>query len=177
MASHGSVLNTFSDFLIYDERKGRILHSRYLNTAQHYEVWRFQFNRLRPDLPDSMTACNTYLLKLARSIIGQLRTEQFTRHKSHAIMLRSEFADPRNIELYERTLDFMSPHFGGIVTTKVYGWQDQLKTADYAKQVIQKVHRYGMFNASGSYATKEQKMQFEEKLYQFFCKKLGVEST
>jgi hypothetical protein len=176
MAGFGSVLNTFSDFLIYDERKGRVLHSRHLNDAQHYEVWRFQFNRLRPDLPVSLEKSHTRGLLLARSVIGFLREEQLRLHRLHNNNLRHEFKHTRNIEFYERTLDLISQSYGDCFHTGMYSWHDQLKTYDYIRKVVNKVQRYGFYGASGSLASKEQKAEFEEKLYQIFCSKLGVEN-
>jgi hypothetical protein len=73
MRAQGANLASFSDYLLYDERKGRILHAKHLNRAQSYEMWRLPFNSLRPDLPFYNIRNEDEIQRMSKSIQTYLR--------------------------------------------------------------------------------------------------------
>ena len=169
MEEYGNLLNSFSDYLIYDERKGRVLHTRHLNKAQFYEVWRFHFNRLRPEFSPKENLDLRSSLKTSRAILGFMR-HQNGREAGRAFRLDVEaYPSPAVQKIMHQQLDYMAPTPAMIVAPRMQSWRDATKSINYVTEVAQKIEKYGLqFPYLSAEMTQEQKAVLEEQLYNHF---------
>ncbi|CAG9318288.1 unnamed protein product [Blepharisma stoltei] len=169
MQDYGNLVNSFNDYLLYDERKGRILHTRYLNKAQFMEMWRFHFNRLRPDLSNSQHQQMLTSLKASRYIQGYLRSANIRELGRCYNMSIANFPDERAQEIYLNQLNYVSPAAGQPVGFKMTSWEDATRNAIYVKRVLGKIASFGLhYPYFALEYTQEQKAQLEEQTYQYF---------
>lgn len=173
MQDYGNVQNTFSDYLLYDERKGRVLHSRYLNKAQFYEMWRFHFNKLRPEFSDADKLGLVLTQRLTRGLMGYLR---FANGRELSRCMRidpNDYPNENCREILENQLNFMAPSVGQPVLNKMGSWRDASKSLNYIQAVAAKIHAYGLdYPGMAKPLTDEQKVQLEEQLYGYFTERL-----
>ena len=174
MQDYGNVLNTFSDFLIYDERKGRVLHSKYLNKAQFYEMWRFHFNKLRPDFTHEQMKDFNLAQRITRGVFGYLRNTNLEQLRICAYSDEESFPDMRCNEILQSQMNFTQPTPGMPVLVKLTNWKDASRTYNYMSNVLRKISLYGLDvpSLTGT-LTAEQKKYKEEQLYEMFLKELS----
>lgn len=174
MEDYGTVLNTFSDFLIYDERKGRVLHSRYLNKAQFYEMWRFHFNKLRPDFSAPELESFHLSQRLTRGLFGYLRNANLEQLRMCARADPESFPDSKCSEILETQMNYTQPSPGMPVLVKLTDWKDATKSFNYISNVLRKIGHYGLdYPLLSKPLTEEQKRYKEEQLYEQFLKELS----
>ena len=174
MQDYGTVLNTFSDFLIYDERKGRVLHSRYLSKAQFYEMWRFHFNKLRPDYSAQELQSFYLAQRLTRGIFGYLRHANLEQLRMCARADMESFPDLKCSEILATQMDYSLPSPGMPVLVKMTDWKDATKSSNYISNVLRKVSHFGLdYPLLTQPLTEEQKRYKEEQLYEMFLKELS----
>ncbi|OMJ94511.1 hypothetical protein SteCoe_2285 [Stentor coeruleus] len=172
MQNYGNLVNTFSDYLMYDERKGRILHTRYLNKAQFYEMWRFHFNRLRPDLSDHRNKEFIVAQRITRGLLAVLRNYSLVELKRHLIVNEQCYPEGVN-DIIINHLNYLAPSQAGVLIPKTVSWIDATKNFVYLQKVCVKIQSFGLHYPSLSEElTQEQKAQMEEQLYQYFKKLL-----
>ena len=169
MEIYGNLLNTFSDYLIYDERKERVLHTRYLNRAQFYEMWRFHFNRLRPEFSAIQNQELAMAQRLTRGVMGYLR------HYNGREVQRCYRLDPEDFpsetcqKILHNHLNYMSPSPASPLFPKMTSWKDASLSWNYVTSVTQKVEKYGLqYPLMSRPLSQEQKANLEEQLYQHF---------
>ena len=169
MENYGTVLNSFSDYLIYDERKGRVLHSRFLNKAQFYEMWRFHFNKIRPEYTHEQNAQMAAKQRLTRSLLGYMRFLNGREIERCYRIEHLEFPSDKCQEILLNQLNFLSPSPGAPLFAKVTSWRDAIKSELYINDVAAKIEGYGL---TYPYLTpalnQEQKAHLEEQLYHHF---------
>jgi hypothetical protein len=173
MQDYGNVLNTFSDYLIYDERKGRVLHTRYLNKGQFLEMWRFHFNRLRPDM--SKTEERKFILaqKAVRGILAVLRNQSLNELKREVVIHPSGFIE-KNFELLINHLNYLAPCTAGTFGPKMVDWVDATRNYNYMRDILNKTEGFGlMYPVFMPVLSDEQKVVYEEQLYRHFKKLLS----
>ena len=168
MQEYGNVLNTFSDYLIYDDRKGRVLHSKYLNRGQFLEMWRFHFNRLRPDFSEYEHQKFLIAQRGVRGLVACLRNQSLMELKREITIHQVGFID-KNFDLVISHLKYLPPSMAGMVIPKTLSWIDATKNFNYYHAVLAKLEGYGLlYPAFHSNWTNEQKVVYEEQLYQHF---------
>lgn len=174
MQEYGNLMNTFSDYLIYDERKGRILHTRFLNKAQFYEMWRFHFNRLRPDFSEAENNNFIFAQRLTRGILGILRNENYKELSRAFLIDNLAFPGDKGQEILLNHLNYLCPSPACTLFAKTLSWVDASKNLSYVTKVVAKVEQYGLHYPNLSCElTQEQKGQLEEQLYQYFKEALS----
>ena len=141
MQEYGNLMNTFSDYLIYDERKGRILHTRYLNNAQFYEMWRFHFNRLRPDFSAIENSEFVIAQRASRGLLGVLRNENYTELKRATFVDGLAYPGDRATEGLINHLNYLPPSPGMTLFARTTSWIDATKSYLYMKKVNAKIEQ------------------------------------
>ena len=174
MQDYGNVLNSFSDFLIYDERKGRVLHSKYLSKAQFYEMWRFHFNKLRPDFTRYEMELFNHTQRVVRGLFGYLRNANFEQLRLCAYSDLEAFPDMRCSEILEAHMNFVAPTPGMPVLYKITSWKDATRSTIYLSNVLRKIEKFGLdYPNLSATLTEEQKKNKEEQLYEMFLRELS----
>ena len=169
-------MNTFSDYLIYDERKGRILHSRYLNKAQFYEMWRFHFNRLRPDFSNQENVEFVVAQRLARGVFAVLKNENYAQIRRAYLIEGPAFPSDQASDAIINHLNYLPPSLACQIAPKMTSWIDATKSYNYIKKVAAKIESFGLqYPAMSRELTQEQKVQLEDQLYHYFKKLLTKE--
>lgn len=172
MQEYGGLINTFSDYLMYDERKGRVLHTRYLNRAQFYEMWRFHFNCLRPDLSNDKYREFIVVQRVTRGLLAVLRNYSLSELKRHLFVNEQCYPEGVN-DILINHLNYLSPSPAGTLTPKTVSWIDATKNYVYLQKVCAKIQSFGLqYPMLSIELTQEQKAQMEEQLYQYFKKLL-----
>ncbi len=173
MQEYGNVLNTFSDYLIYDERKGRVLHTRYLNKGQFLEMWRFHFNRLRPDMSKKEERGFLVAQKAVRGLLAVLRNQSLNELKREVVIHPSGFIE-KNFELLINHLNYLPPSSGGTFLPKMVDWVDATRNYIYLQDVFNKTEGFGLLYPTFiRHYNDEQKVVYEEQLYRYFKKLLS----
>jgi len=174
MQEYGTLLNSFNDFLIYDERKGRVLHSRHLNKAQFYEMWRFHFNRLRPEFSKEQNQEFALAQRLTRGIFGYLRFHSGRELAKCWRLTQNDYPTDHCQEILINHLNYTAPTPGQPLFTKVTNWEDASKSYNYVQQVAAKIEAFGLNYPNMSRPmNQEQQTQLEEQLYQYFSSLLS----
>lgn len=173
MQEYGNLLNTFSDYLIYDERKGRVLHTKYLNKGQFLEMWRFHFNRLRPDMSRREQQEFIMLHKVARGIAAVLRNQSLTELRRELMFNPTCFLE-KNADLIINHYNYLAPGLAGCHVPKMTNWVDSTRNYNYVREVIYKCDCYGLMYPTFTHdLTDEQKVAYENQLYRHFKKLLS----
>lgn len=173
MQEYGNLLNTFSDYLIYDERKGRVLHTRYLNKGQFLEMWRFHFSRLRPDMSKEEQTSFITLHKAARGIASILGNQSLTELRREVVINPSSFIE-KNADLVLNHLNYLAPGMAGCLVPKMTSWIDATKNYLWVREILYRSDCYGlMYPAFMHGLSDEQKVTIENQLYRHFKKLLS----
>jgi hypothetical protein len=168
MQEYGNVLNSFSDYLIYDDRKGRVLHTKYLNRGQFLEMWRFHFNRLRPDFSEMEYMNFLVAQRGVRGLVACLRNQSLNELKREITIHPSSFLE-KNTDLVLSHMNYLAPSMAAMVIPKTLSWVDTTKNFIYFQKVLAKLEGYGLLYPEFHYNwTNEQKVVYEEQLYQYF---------
>ena len=169
MQEYGNLANTFSDYLIYDDRKGRVLHTRYLNKAQFYEMWRFHFNRLRPDFSESDSNSFVIAQRVTRGILAILRNANLAELKRAVYLDELAYPDDKTQDILLNHFNYLAPSPSATLFSKTLSWIDATKNLVYMQKVVAKVEQYGLhYPMLSKELTEEQKMQLEESIYLHF---------
>lgn len=169
MQDYGNLINTFQDYLIYDDRKQRVLHTRYLNKAQFYEMWRFHFSRLRPDLGEIQHQEMNLSQRINRGLFGYMRYMNGKEIAKCYRMQISDYPDERCTAILDNYLNFTNPTAGQPILIKMTSWDDACRNLIYIRKVLGKIQSFGLhYPIFTNHHTQEQKAQMEEQLYQNF---------
>lgn len=172
MRNNGQVMQTFSDYLIYDERKGRVLHSRFLNRGQFYDMWRLSFNALRPDLFYQLNHEQDEIQRMAVGIQGYLRNQNLNQLRQCYNYYLDEYPGDKCYPILKNHMNYMPPAAGNPLTRRVTDWRDAAKNHRYVRRVMHKVESYGLnYPSSTSQMTPDQLAEAEEQLYEYFMQR------
>jgi hypothetical protein len=169
MQEYGNLMNTFSDYLIYDERKGRVLHTRYLDKASFYEMWRFHFNLLRPDLSYNRNLEFNLSQKVARGLLGHLRNQSLIELRRVLLMDSASYPNDETSDILLNHMNYMSPSLAGTLYARSLSWIDASKNFNYCQEASYKAQKYGLQHCYLSVPlSEEETAKAEEELYQYF---------